>query len=162
MFATSKTQWRRPLVTIPITFSRHTRPARSSPFLFFFLFFFYEPTLSYDFGDPIDRPTVAGADGEDIACLLASEKGLILGIPCEDSTGRVTRSEIAVTITGFREHEGGRSPPDRTSLSRTRRTGCCIPEVILRSKRRVSGRRARREEKESSGRRRRESEEKAP
>lgn len=55
-----------------------------------------------------DRSTVVA--GGDIACLLAPEKSLILGIPREDSTGRVTRSEIAVTITGFRENERGRSP----------------------------------------------------
>lgn len=111
MFATSKTQWRRPLVTIPITFSRHTRPALS-PCL---------PSSSCSSSSPTDQPSLTTSairsidrrrriDGGDIACLLAPEKSLILGIPCEDSTGRVTRSEIAVTITGFRENERGRSP----------------------------------------------------
>lgn len=117
-----------PLVTIPITFSRHTRPAVPP---------FFQPTarpLLRDFGDPIDRPSSSSsgrqAAEEDITC--PSEKGLILSIP------RARTRQVRVTRLGDnrddnRKYEGEKSPArSRTSLlSRTRRTGCCILEVIL-------------------------------
>lgn len=60
-----------------------------------------------------------------------------------------------MTITKSTKEEGAR--PDRTSpLSRTRRTGCCIPEVILSVGVHVEGTGKGEEEKEPSGKRRRE------
>lgn len=119
-----------PLVTIPITFSRHTRPSTPP--------FFLSPALSYETSairsiDRRRRRRRAGKTAEEgIACLLAPRKGLNPRHSAgEDSTGQSHPvGEIAVTITESTKEEGAR--PDRTSpLSRTRRTGCCIPEVIL-------------------------------
>lgn len=56
-----------PLVTIPITFSRHTRTA--------FLPFFLPPApLLRDFGDPINRPFAGKTAEEDIVCLFGPPK----------------------------------------------------------------------------------------
>lgn len=160
--------------------SRHQKPNGGGPLLRFrshfpdirvpralavspFFFFFYRPTLSYDFGDPIDRPPSPGRRRRHRVS-LGPRKGLnprhsARGLDRSSHSVGDSRDDNRIPRARRRKEP---ARPDRTSLSRTRRTGCCIPEVILRSERRVSGRRARREEKESSGRQRRESEEKAP
>lgn len=100
--------------------------------------FFLRPTLSRDFGDPIDRPSSPSRRRRDIACLSAPRKRLN---PRHSARG-LDRSSHSVGDSRddnrIPRARGGRSRAelDRTSLSRTRRTGCCIPEVILRSKRR--------------------------
>lgn len=127
MFATSRTQRRGPLLRFRSHFPDirvpPCHPSSNRP-----------PALSCD---PIDRLSSSSSSSdrqaeEDIACPLASEKGLILSIP------RARTRQVRVTRLGDnrddnREHEGEKSPArSRTSLlSRTRRTGCYILEVIL-------------------------------
>lgn len=99
-----------PLVTIPITFSRCTRPA---------LLPIARPLLR-DFGDPIDRPSSStsgrqdGGRGHRVSWL--PEKSLILSIP------RARTRQVRVTRLGDRcddngEYEGGRSPSEQDQSS---------------------------------------------
>lgn len=100
------------LVTIPITFSRHTPFFLSSALT-------CETLAIRSIDRHRRRRRRAGKTAEKgITCLLASEKGLILGIPrARTRQVRVTRLGDSCDDNG--EYEGGRSPPgqDQSSFS---------------------------------------------
>jgi len=141
------------LVTIPITFSRHTRPVPP---------FFLSPALFCETSairsiDRCRRRRAGKTAKEDIACLLASpKKGLILGIP-RARTRQVRVTQLGDSCDDNGEYKGGKSPleQDQSSFSNLL-DRMLYPRGNSLVGVRVEGTGKREEVKEPSGKRKRE------